>query len=177
MLLVGCTATPPPAAQSDPALVADALAEVGRMSTPQVCTVLSDYTGRMREIAVVELTVRGSTLCDTRAAMQGLRYQPGLYARRDVALDHADEPDWDCADFPSAAHAQQFFLSTGGPVADQHGLDRDGDGAACEWGAGTHATPQPRTPPPLTSARRCYTGPRGGTYTLTSSGNRNYSGC
>lgn len=27
------------------------------------------------------------------------------------------------------------------------------------------------------SDRNCYTGPRGGTYTLTSNGNKNYSGC
>ena len=42
----------------------------------------------------------------------------------------------------------------------------------------TSAKPQPRQR--LTddvSGPTCYTGPRGGTYTLTSSGNKNYSGC
>ena len=32
------------------------------------------------------------------------------------------------------------------------------------------ATPSPATP-------TCYTGPRGGTYTITKSGKKNYSGC
>lgn len=40
-----------------------------------------------------------------------------------------------CSDFASSAEAQRFFLLAGGPELDPHGLDRDGDGFACEWGA------------------------------------------
>ena len=120
--------------------------------------------------------------------------------------------DRDCGDFPSAAAAQRYFLSTGGPQYDDHGLDRDGDGLACEWGAALTASrraalstgvparvvpgaatragltrradpvptlPTARTPSTARtgSLGRCYTGPRGGTYTLTASGGKNYDGC
>ncbi|MBY4898292.1 YHYH domain-containing protein [Cupriavidus sp. AU9028] len=34
-----------------------------------------------------------------------------------------------------------------------------------------------RTPTPTTSGPTCYTGPRGGTYTITASGRKNYGGC
>lgn len=40
--------------------------------------------------------------------------------------------DRDCADFPSQAAAQQFFLANGGPRNDPHRLDDEGDGIACE---------------------------------------------
>jgi hypothetical protein len=39
--------------------------------------------------------------------------------------------DRDCTDFPSRAAAQRFFIY-GHPHRDRHGLDRDGDGIACE---------------------------------------------
>jgi hypothetical protein len=38
--------------------------------------------------------------------------------------------DRDCGDFSSHAEAQAFFESAG--PGDPHGLDRDGDGEACE---------------------------------------------
>lgn len=41
-------------------------------------------------------------------------------------------PDRDCGDFPTHAQAQAFFLAAGGPAADPHRLDSDGDGLACE---------------------------------------------
>ena len=42
----------------------------------------------------------------------------------------------------------------------------------------TSTKPQPRQRLTDTSTGpTCYTGPRGGTYTLTASGNKNYSGC
>jgi len=87
-----------------------------------------------------------------------------------------------CSDFRSEAEAQMFFLSSGGPLLDPNNLDRDGDGLACEWG--THirkivtnqGTSQVRsTSRPVYSA--CYTGPRGGTYTISASGKKNYNGC
>jgi len=38
--------------------------------------------------------------------------------------------DRDCSDFSTHADAQTFFNSEG--AGDPHGLDRDGDGTACE---------------------------------------------
>ncbi|MBB6098579.1 beta-lactamase superfamily II metal-dependent hydrolase [Deinobacterium chartae] len=40
--------------------------------------------------------------------------------------------DRDCGDFRTRAEAQAFFLAAGGPDRDPHGLDRDGNGQACE---------------------------------------------
>ena len=40
------------------------------------------------------------------------------------------EVDKDCSDFSTHAKAQAFFESQG--PGDPHGLDRDGDGLACE---------------------------------------------
>ena len=40
--------------------------------------------------------------------------------------------DRDCGDFSTHREAQRFFISEGGPSNDYHGLDRDGDGVACE---------------------------------------------
>jgi hypothetical protein len=42
------------------------------------------------------------------------------------------EADMDCSDFATQAEAQAFFLAHGGPDRDPHGLDRDGNGIACE---------------------------------------------
>ena len=45
-----------------------------------------------------------------------------------------EEPfeDRDCGDFSEWQDAQDFFLAEGGPDEDPHGLDRDGDGVACQ---------------------------------------------
>ena len=99
--------------------------------------------------------------------------------------------DRDCADLPGSAAAQVFFLAAGGPARDPHDLDRDGDGLACEWGPearrlSVQPAASPRraarasatsTAPRPSSGRTCFTGPRGGTYTITASGNRNCDGC
>ncbi|WP_416589394.1 MULTISPECIES: excalibur calcium-binding domain-containing protein [unclassified Phaeobacter] len=89
--------------------------------------------------------------------------------------------DRNCDDFATAAEAQKFFLSSGGPTADPHRLDGDGDGFACEWGREVkrayrkfHHTPKVRA---YRSAPRCYTGPRGGRYTISAGGRKNYGGC
>ncbi|WP_376776683.1 excalibur calcium-binding domain-containing protein [Rhizobium laguerreae] len=94
--------------------------------------------------------------------------------------------DLDCARFQSSAEAQRFFLKAGGPAIDPNGLDRDGDGYACEFGQtllGRGARPKSK---PVSTARysaprqaqsQCFVGPRGGTYTITASGNKNYGGC
>lgn len=55
----------------------------------------------------------------------------------DVAARAADghavsKLDKDCADFPTQAAAQRYFLSRGGPQSDPDALDADGDGIACE---------------------------------------------
>ncbi|NIK11137.1 thermonuclease family protein [Alkalibacillus almallahensis] len=40
--------------------------------------------------------------------------------------------DKNCGDFDTHDNAQAFFEAAGGPESDPHGLDRDGNGAACE---------------------------------------------
>ena len=94
--------------------------------------------------------------------------------------------DKDCSDFTSPYAAQKAFLAAGGPVKDPHDLDRDGDGLACEWGTYLErsvasykaSSKRSRTRASVRrSSSRCYVGPRGGTYTITASGNKNYSGC
>ncbi|WP_223426915.1 excalibur calcium-binding domain-containing protein [Tateyamaria pelophila] len=108
-----------------------------------------------------------------------------LYSR-----EEASTTDLDCSSFSSSAAAQKAFLASGGPTRDPSGLDRDGDGLACEWGtylkksvASYQASLRPSrtySPTRTTSRRsssRCYVGPRGGTYTITASGNKNYGGC
>ena len=59
--------------------------------------------------------------------------------------------DMDCSDFSSQASAQAFFLANGGPAADPHRLDADGDGVACEslpCPCATGAPPPPPAPTP-----------------------------
>lgn len=90
--------------------------------------------------------------------------------------------DRNCADFASAASAQRFFLSAGGPAFDPHGLDRDGDGNACEWGTRLRENYMARQASPARAFvhyqdATCHVGPRGGTYTITASGTKDYDGC
>lgn len=83
-------------------------------------------------------------------------------------------PEYDCDDFAIGAAAQKVFLAAAGSVSDQHDLDRDGDGLACEWGTelGRIADyrPQFSVITPRNATKTCYTGARGGTYTRTPSG-------
>jgi endonuclease YncB( thermonuclease family) len=44
----------------------------------------------------------------------------------------ASAADRDCADFPTQAAAQAYFLEHGGPASDPDRLDSDGDGIVCE---------------------------------------------
>lgn len=91
--------------------------------------------------------------------------------------------DKNCSDFSAAAEAQRFFLLAGGPAYDPHGLDRDGDGNACEWGTKLREVASARAARPAPVRRtaysesQCYTGPRGGTYTITAGGYKDYDGC
>lgn len=90
--------------------------------------------------------------------------------------------DRNCSGFGSGAAAQRFFIAAGEPERHPHGLDRDGDGSACEWGTEVTASIKRYKPKPVRTTRRlsrskCYVGPRGGTYTITASGRKNYNGC
>lgn len=137
-----------------------------------------------RELALVEaeLGTRNETHAagDYLGARTAGGYGKRTYPRTGVAV----AGDRDCSDFASSAAAQKFFILTGGPTHDPHDLDRDGDGLACEWGprlvsiATRYGSYRAYTPPRrYTAPATCYTGPRGGTYTITGSGNKNYDGC
>ena len=169
LLLAGCAADTPETLS----------ARYQTQPTPTLWT-LHRTTASPLELAFIEaeLGARG----ETRSGSTYLGRQTAsalgrsLYARNRTAA-----ADKDCQDFATSAAAQKFFLAAGGPVTDRHGLDRDGDGLACEWGstirqvAATQRRPVYR--PPVRTGRRCFVGPRGGTYTLTASGRKNYGGC
>lgn len=134
-----------------------------------------------------ELGARGETTSGIwhLGEKTAVAYGKKLYSREGLGNDVGGGKD--CSDFPSSAAAQRFFLSEGGPVRDPHNLDGDGDGLACEWGktiSQIHrkASYKPKATPTkryrsYRSSSRCYVGPRGGTYTITASGNKNYGGC
>ena len=104
-----------------------------------------------------------------------------LYARNGTVVESAGGAA--CSDFPNAGQAQRYFLASGGPLADPSNLDVDGDGLACKWGgtiariSRNNAITTPARSYSHRSSSACYTGPRGGTYTITSGGNKNYGGC
>lgn len=52
--------------------------------------------------------------------------------KRDAREGIVHEDLRDCKDFDSQQAAQRYFASKGGPSQDPSGLDRDGDGNACE---------------------------------------------
>lgn len=157
--------------------------------TQSLCAayVLSSTVTVSRQMIEAELVSRGVTTCDgapigTQSAGEVGQVRFVRTAETAGVAGH----DYDCSDFGNAAAAQRFFLASGGPTVDPYGLDGDGDGAACEWGTEIRrvaslrvSPPAPRVavPAPRSSAGQCYTGPRGGTYTITASGNRNYDGC
>lgn len=138
------------------------------------------------ELAFVEaeLASRGQT--QSGNAYLGQRTS-GAYGRSTFSRAGSSASDAaDCGDFSSPAEAQKYFLASGGPHSDPNDLDRDGDGLACEWGVSVRqiatsyrAALQARSTVRRRSysGRKCYTGPRGGTYTITASGNKNYDGC
>jgi hypothetical protein len=180
LALSGCDTVP--ARQSDPA------PSYAGLPTDELW-VIQETTGSKLSLlsAEAELGVRGQS--SNGASYLGKRTagsvgQP-IYVRSTTAANSSDK---DCADFRSAAEAQRHFLSVGGPVSDPDDLDRDGDGHACEWGvtvqqvAATFRAPYraaaPVKPRKTTSySSGCYTGPRGGRYTITSSGAKDYGGC
>ncbi|PRY78342.1 excalibur calcium-binding domain-containing protein [Yoonia maritima] len=137
-----------------------------------------------KQMIEAELVIRGVRQCYGtnygRSTAAGLGQS--LYTRPSSPLQTTNtSQDLDCSNFSSGAEAQRYFLSIGGPISDPNDLDRDGDGLACEYGrqirqAANYSAPRVSTYRPRSSSR-CYTGPRGGTYTITSSGNKNYGGC
>jgi hypothetical protein len=148
------------------------------MNTARLWT-LHYVTSAPRELAFLEaeLGSRGETHYGTDYLGRNTYSSVGraLYSRVAVAADTLN-----CSDFTSTAAAQKFFLSAGGPMSDPHGLDRDGDGLACEWGTTIRrirTTYSISRYPTYHSSGICHVGPRGGTYTITASGNKNYSGC
>ena len=170
--------------------------QIAQMSTDRLWVMQSTQTDpRILAFVEAELGVRGSYTSGTRylgsrsAAAQGR----SVYTRVGSALattgsTRRSRDLRNCSDFSSSAAAQKYFLSSGGPRNDPDGLDADGDGLACEWGtrlkrnASQYRVPrvsrvQPVSRPRPTYRATCYTGPRGGRYTLTASGNKNYGGC
>lgn len=140
-------------------------------------------------------TARGKLMIEAELATRGVNRCPaGNYGRHSLATigsrtyDREISPDfaenaskYNCSDFSSSPAAQKLFLSTGGPVTDSYDLDRDGDGLACEWGTTIRGlssySPKQTTTPRSNTRATCFTGPRGGTYTITASGAKNYNGC
>ena len=139
-----------------------------------------------------ELISRGQSKFGTTYVGQrtSAAYGRQLYQRSSVA-SQSDVSDssadlFNCSDFASSLSAQRFLLESGGPINDPNNLDADGDGLAREWGvefktaariARTPVVTTPRYTAPSRSYSRCYVGPRGGTYTITSGGSRDYNGC
>ncbi|WP_414713995.1 excalibur calcium-binding domain-containing protein [Shinella sp.] len=113
------------------------------------------------------------------------RHTSGLIGSSFYIRNSVVAGDRDCSSFASAAGAQRFFLAEGGPYSDRHALDRDGDGIACEFGNVLRASVARHRKPMVVQSRprsfvassQCFVGPRGGTYTITASGNKNYGGC
>lgn len=133
------------------------------------------------ELAFIEaeLGARGETASSISflGKRTGSAYGTQLYVRNGGSSNTMN-----CSDFSSGAAAQKFFLAAGGPFSDSHDLDRDGDGLACEWGSHIQSVTSQQVARqavvrPRYTSGRCYVGPRGGTYTLTSSGSKNYNGC
>ncbi len=139
------------------------------------------FTQSVSELAIIEaeLARRGET--KSGSSYIGRR-SAGTVGKARFSRSVLSENTRNCSDFSSSLAAQQFFLAQGGPTSDPHGLDRDGDGFACEWGtkirrAASQSQSEIRRASRPRYTANCYTGPRGGTYTITASGRRNYGGC
>lgn len=175
-MMLGCTSPPPPGVKPGrySALPSDQLWSIYRTTQSE------------REMAVVEaeLGARGETAWIGDYLGKRTRAQYGLsrYSRSSHTQMASRTADKNCEDFPSTGAAQRYFLAQGGPHLDPHNLDGDGDGLACEWGKTIRLVAARHMKKAQTAYRprshsRCYVGPRGGTYTMTSGGRRNYDGC
>lgn len=160
--------------------------QLSASSTGSLCSTYTSAatTPLVKMMLEAELGARNVAHCDrTHVGGQSVaQYNRPSFSRADGEGAKLAS-DKDCSDFANGAHAQRFFLAVGGPSSDPHRLDRDGDGLACEWGTAVTRlyskalAPIRRATPRRTSSSRCYVGPRGGTYTITASGNKNYGGC
>jgi endonuclease YncB( thermonuclease family) len=75
----------------------------------------------------------------------------------------AQAADRDCSDFATQAEAQAFFIANGGPTADPHRLDSEGDGLACETlpcPCSTSSSPPPPPAAPAPVVPTCTANPR-----------------
>ncbi len=176
-IVAACAPTSPPPPNQAPLVWAFANADTEQLWTAQAAT--PDPLELM--LVEAELGSRGQLESDGRYLGSRTISSVGAspYARSEPSSG-----DQDCSDFPSAASAQRFFLSAGGPAYDPYGLDRDGDGNACEWGTKLReisyaqaVRPAPTLQTVISADSACHVGPRGGTYTITASGNKNYDGC
>lgn len=172
VFVAGCAATTP--ATIGPA--------VDRASTTQLWIEHGKSTITPLQLAYVEaeLVSRGETKFGSAyiGRRTGSAYGKTLYARGGSAPTSPDLKN--CSDFSSSWQAQRYFLDAGGPVNDPHNLDGDGDGLACEWGTRIRSIARKARAPVVRRpvyTRTCYTGPRGGRYTITASGRKNYGGC
>jgi len=175
-LSTSCAVTPPvqPVAQFD----------YQTATSAQLWNYLAASVSTLQMMSVeAELASRGEMFSGSEYVGRRTAALVGITRYVRVAPTGADR---DCSDFSSSAEAQRFFIAAGGPSADPHGLDRDGDGSACEFGQllRTNAAkyrlttaPAARLYAPAQTSSQCFTGPRGGTYTITASGNKNYDGC
>ncbi|WP_207209539.1 excalibur calcium-binding domain-containing protein [Frigidibacter mobilis] len=173
-----------PACAQPPSAQVEAL---GKQPTSSLCTAHVAASGADLLAIEAELGVRGALQCKTTygsTSYVGQRTAGSvgrpLYARS--TADAAAGDDRNCSDFVSAAEAQRFFIANGGPTRDPHRLDGDGDGNACEWGRTLKSSVAKYRPKPVqyTAPRRstptCHTGPRGGRFYYSASGNKVY-GC
>jgi len=160
--------------------------QLSASSTASLCATYTSAgtTPLVKMMLEAELGARNVAHCSrTHVGGQSVaQYNRASFSRADGGSAELAS-DKDCSDFASAAQAQRYFLAVGGPASDPHRLDGDGDGLACEWGTAVTRlyskalAPVRRASPRRVSSSRCHVGPRGGTYTITASGNKNYSGC
>lgn len=161
---------------------------LGSRSTQALCTQHVNASGADLLAIEAELGARGALQCTTTYGSKSYVGQRTATTvgrsryERDAATSSARN-DKNCSDFSSAAKAQQFFLASGGPHRDPHGLDKDGDGNACEWGKAIRNSAARYKPAPVRastprrySSPTCHTGPRGGRYYYSASGTKVY-GC
>lgn len=164
------------------------VAALSSRSTADLCAQHISASGAALLAIEAELGVRGAMQCTTSYGGKSYVGQKtagtvgrSLYSR--AATVTAPRDDKNCSDFGSSAEAQRFFLAAGGPHRDPHGLDKDGDGNACEWGRAIRSSATRYKPAPVRasaprrySSPTCHTGPRGGRYYYSASGNKVY-GC
>ncbi|MGB0902971.1 excalibur calcium-binding domain-containing protein [Halocynthiibacter sp.] len=170
VLLAACGASPD--AQPPEVLSARIAAETN--SSLCIAYGTASTTPRGKLMIEAELAARGVNQCFSSNYGHA---SVSTYGRSRYERPAISESTMNCSDFRSGAEAQKYFLAAGGPVQDRHNLDADGDGLACEWGTQVRRISRYRAPVPRVYRPRCYVGPRGGTYTITASGRKNYDGC